>query len=57
MQLRANSKDSSNRGRSLRYVFAQNPKTGEYDIDVQAQVAESGLAMWFTIDQEAACRR
>ncbi len=54
VQLRANSKDSSNRGRSLRYVFAQNPKTGEYDIDVQAQVAESGLAMWFTIDQEAA---
>jgi len=54
VQLRANSKASANRGRSLRYVFAFNPKSGQYDIDVQAAVAESGLAMWFTIDSESA---
>jgi len=38
----------------LRYAFAYNPASGQYDIDVQAAVAESGLAMWFTIDEEAA---
>jgi endonuclease YncB( thermonuclease family) len=54
VQLRSNSKESSNRGRALRYAFALNPNTGKYDIDVQAAIAESGLAMWFTIDQEAA---
>ena len=54
VQLRANSKDSSNRGRSLRYVFALNQATGQYDIDVQEAIARSGLAMWFTIDTEAA---
>jgi micrococcal nuclease len=54
VQLRANSKDSSNRGRSLRYVFALNPATGQYDIDVQEAIARSGLAMWFTIDTESA---
>ncbi len=54
VQLRSNSKESSNKGRILRYVFAFNEQTGQYDIDVQAAVAESGLAAWFTIDQEAA---
>lgn len=54
VQLRSNSKDSANRGRSLRYAFAFNPATGQYDIDVQAKVADSGLAMWFTIDEESA---
>ncbi len=54
VQLRSQSKASSNRGRSLRYVFAYNPRSGAYDIDVQAKVAESGLAMWFTIDEESA---
>ncbi len=54
VQLRANSKDSSNRGRSLRYVFALNQATGQYDIDVQEAIARSGLAMWFTIDTESA---
>jgi len=54
VQLRSASKDSSNRGRILRYAFAFNDATGQYDIDVQAIVAESGLAMWFTLDDEAA---
>lgn len=54
VQLRSDSKASSNRGRFLRYVFALNPKTGKYDIDVQAVIAESGLAQWFTIDEESA---
>jgi endonuclease YncB( thermonuclease family) len=54
VQLRSQDKTSSNRGRSLRYVFAWNPATSAYDIDVQAQVADSGLAMWFTIDEESA---
>ena len=38
----------------LRYVFAFNPDSGQYDIDVQAVIAKSGLAMWFAIDEEAA---
>lgn len=54
VQLRALHKDSTNRGRILRYVLALDPSTGQYDVDVSAKVAESGLAMWFTVDQEAA---
>jgi micrococcal nuclease len=54
VQLRAASHASANRGRSLRYVFAFNPATQQYDIDVQAEVARSGLAMWFALDEEAA---
>ena len=54
VQLRAASHDSANRGRSLRYVFAFNPATQQYDIDVQALIASSGLAMWFALDEEAA---
>lgn len=53
VQLRSNSKDASNRGRILRYVFAFNPASDAYDIDVQGAIAESGLAMWFAIDEEA----
>ena len=40
-------------GRIQRYAFALNPATGQYDIDVQAVVAQSGLAMWFTIKNES----
>ena len=54
VQLRSNSKESANKGRFLRYAFALNAETGQYDIDVQALVAASGLAMWFTIDTESA---
>lgn len=54
VQLRSLHKDSTNRGRILRYVFAYNEASGQYDIDVSAIVAQSGLAMWFTIDQESA---
>jgi endonuclease YncB( thermonuclease family) len=53
-QLRAGTHASANRGRPLRYVFAFNPTTQQYDIDVQAQIASSGLAMWFALDEEAA---
>lgn len=53
VQLRSNSKEASNRGRILRYVFAYNNASGQYDIDVQGAIAESGLAMWFAIDEEA----
>lgn len=53
VQLRANSKDSANRGRILRYPFAYNPDTGQYDRDISAQVASSGFATWFTIDGES----
>ena len=54
VQLRSASHDSSNRGRALRYVFAWDAATGQFDVDVQAAIARSGLAMWFALDAEAA---
>ena len=54
VQLRAQHQDSTNRGRILRSVFRFNEATGQYDIDVQAQMAQSGLAMWFTLEDEPA---
>ena len=54
VQLRAASHESSNRGRALRYVFAYDEATGQFDVDVQAEIARSGLAMWFALDAEAA---
>jgi endonuclease YncB( thermonuclease family) len=54
VELRSLHKESTNRGRILRYVFAYDPQTGKYDTDISAIVAESGLAMWFTVDQESA---
>ena len=54
VQLRSQNKESTNRGRILRYVFAYDEQTGQYDTDISAIVAESGLAMWFTVDQESA---
>lgn len=53
VQLRSLSKESENRGRIQRYAFAWNPLTEQYDIDVQAIIAQSGLAMWFTIKTES----
>jgi micrococcal nuclease len=53
VQLRSLSKESENRGRIQRYAFAWNPLSEQYDIDVQAIVAQSGLAMWFTIKTES----
>src|SRR6056297_426881 len=41
-------------GRLQRYVFAWNPVTNAYDLDVQAAIASAGLAMWFTVADEAA---
>lgn len=55
VQLR--SLDSSSQGlddRLRRYAFAFNADTGQFDIDVQAALARSGLAMWFTVPDEAA---
>ncbi len=54
VQLRSLDKTSENRGRIQRYAFAWNPLTEQYDIDVQAVVAQSGLAMWFTVKNESA---
>jgi micrococcal nuclease len=54
VQLRSGSHESANRGRALRYAFAFDAASGQYDIDVQAIVAASGLAMWFALDAEAA---
>lgn len=55
VQLRSLSADSTGfDDRLRRYVFAWNPATGAYDIDVQAIIAASGLAMWFTVADEAA---
>lgn len=54
VELRSQNKASTNRGRILRYVFAYDEQTGQYDRDISAIVAESGLAMWFTVDQESA---
>jgi micrococcal nuclease len=57
VQLRAEHAESANRGRRLRYVFALNPVTGQYDRDVQQAIASAGLAMWFPIATEAALAR
>lgn len=54
VQLRAQHKDSTNRGRILRSAFRFNDVTGEYDIDVQARMAQAGMAMWFTLEGEPA---
>ena len=55
VQLRALRKESVGLdGRIQRYAFAWNPQTGAYDVDVQAALSQSGLAMWFTLGDEAA---
>lgn len=55
VQLRALRKESVGLdGRIQRYAFAWNPQTGAYDVDVQAALAQAGLAMWFTLGDEAA---
>lgn len=55
VQLRSLSKASrGSDDRLQRYAFAYNPATGAYDIDVQAAIASAGLAMWFTVADEAA---
>lgn len=55
VQLRALNQESVGiDGRLQRYAFAWNPQTGGYDVDVQAALSQAGLAMWFTLDDEAA---
>ena len=55
VQLRSLRKESVGfDGRLQRYAFAFNPATGAFDIDVQAALAQAGLAMWFTVGDEAA---
>ena len=53
VQLRSLDASSESMGRIQRYAFAWNPLTEQFDIDVQAVVAHSGLAMWFTVKNEA----
>ena len=53
VELRSLDKASSNRGRLLRYVYGQNPRTGLFDVDVAAALATAGLANWFTVDGES----
>jgi endonuclease YncB( thermonuclease family) len=57
VQLRSNSAESTNRGRILRYAFAQNPATGAFDVDLQQAVARQGLAMWFSLEGESTMAR
>ena len=55
VQLRSLRKESVGfDGRIQRYAFAWNPLTQAYDVDVQAALAGAGLAMWFTLGDEAA---
>jgi micrococcal nuclease len=54
VQLRSLDPSSESVGRLQRYAFAWNPVTEQYDIDVQAVLAQSGLAMWFTVKNEPA---
>lgn len=55
VQLRSLRKESVGfDGRIQRYVFGWNPQTGAYDVDVQAALSQAGLAMWFTVADEAA---
>lgn len=55
VQLRSLGKESVGLdGRIRRYAFAWNPATSAYDVDVQAALSQAGLAMWFTIADEAA---
>lgn len=54
VQLRAeNAASTGLNNRPQRYAYAQNPATGEFDVDVQEALAKAGLAMWFTVDHEA----
>ena len=57
VRLRAFDQNAMNRGRYPRYAFVFNPATQAYDIDIQSRIAESGLAMWFTVDDESAIIR
>lgn len=55
VQLRSLRKESiGTDSRLRRYAFAWNPATQAYDLDVQAVIAQAGLAMWFTVADEAA---
>ena len=53
VQLRSLHAESQNRGRILRSVFAYDDATGQYDIDVVAQMLREGWGMWFTLEGEA----
>lgn len=52
VELRSNDASSANRGRIQRSVFALNPATGQYDVDVAAELARSGWVTWFTVENE-----
>jgi len=52
VQLRSMDPESTNRGRLLRTVFAFNPQTQSYDINVAAELAKSGWVTWFETEDE-----
>ena len=54
MQTRSLDKASFKDERIQRYAFGWNPQTYQYDIDLQAVIAHSGLATWFTLENESA---
>ena len=54
VQLRSLDEASFKDERIQRYAFAWNPQTNQYDIDLQVVIAQSGLAMWFTVENESA---
>ena len=54
VQTRSLDKASFKDERIQRYAFGWNPQTYQYDIDFQVVIAQSGLAMWFTVENESA---
>ena len=52
VELRSMNPEASNRGRIRRAVFAFNPLTQRYDIDVAAELARSGWVTWFETEDE-----
>lgn len=52
VELRSMDPESSNRGRIRRAVFAFNPQTQAYDINIAAELARSGWVTWFETEDE-----
>lgn len=52
VQMRSMDAASSNRGRLRRAVFAFNPQTQMYDINIAAELAKSGWVTWFETEDE-----
>ena len=52
IQMRSMDAASSNRGRLRRAVFAFNPQTQAYDINIASELARSGWVTWFETEDE-----